>query len=101
MNPVNTLQGLGLALKKAASEGDWIEVERVDARLAEFLTQLKGTGQNAALRQTLEAVRQLHQKVLDCAQVESDLLEQKMALTRRNREGASAYASFMDAEELG
>lgn len=101
MSQVKTLLALGEALKQAAAEGRWAEVQRVDVSLAKFLASLSGVTPDASLHQALNTVRVLHQQVWECAQVESDVLAQKMALSRRNREGASAYASFMDAEDLG
>jgi len=101
MSQAKTLLALGEALKQAAAEGRWTEVERVDVSLAKFLASLSSVTPDAPLRQALTTVSRLHQQVRDCAQVESDVLEQKMALSRRNREGASAYASFMDAEDFG
>lgn len=100
MNRVNNLLALGRALKQAAAEGDWAEVQRVDASLSELLTSLKGVHPDVLLLQALDGVRDLHQQVMDCAQAQSEVLAQKMTLTRRNREGASAYAQFMDAEDL-
>lgn len=101
MSQAKNLLALGDALKQAAAEGRWAEVERVDASLAKFLASLSLVTPDTPLRQALNTVSKLHQQVRDCAQVESDVLEQKMTLSRRNREGASAYASFMDAEDLG
>lgn len=101
MSQAKNLLALGDALKQAAAEGRWAEVERVDVTLAKFLASLSSVTLDATLRQALQTVSKLHQQVRDCAQVESDVLEQKMALSRRNREGASAYASFMDAGDLG
>ncbi|SNY67958.1 hypothetical protein [Enterobacter sp. CC120223-11] len=101
MSQVKTLRALGEALKQAAAEGRWAEVQRVDVRLAKFLASLSAVTPDEPLRQALSAVRDLHQQVRECAQVESDVLAQKMALSRRNREGASAYAGFMDAEDFG
>ncbi|MGC6096697.1 hypothetical protein [Citrobacter portucalensis] len=100
MSQAKTLLALGEALKQAAVEGRWEEVERVNVSLAEFLAPLSLVTPDASLRQALNTVSKLHQQVRDCAQVESDVLAQKMAFSRRNREGASAYASFMDAEDL-
>ncbi|MEW5558688.1 hypothetical protein AB1287_00235 [Enterobacter asburiae] len=100
MSQAKTLLALGEALKQAAAEGRWAEVERVDVSLAKFLASLSSVTPDEPLRQALNTVSKLHQQVRDCAQVESDVLAQKMALSRRNREGASAYASFMDAEDL-
>lgn len=101
MSQVKTLLALGAALKQAAAEGRWAEVQRVDVSLATFLASLSAVTPDAPLREALNAVRSLHQQVMECAQVECDVLAQKMALSRRNREGASAYASFTDAEDLG
>ena len=97
---MKTLLELGEALKQAAAEGRWTEVERVDVSLAKFLASLSSVTPDEPLRQALSAVSKLHQQVRECALVESDVLAQKMALSRRNREGASAYASFMDSEDL-
>jgi outer membrane PBP1 activator LpoA protein len=101
MNRVNTLLALGRTLKQAAEDHQWAEVQRVDADIATLLASLKGVTPDVPLYQALQAVRQLHQQVMDAAQAQSDVLAQKMALARRNREGASAYATFMDAEDLG
>lgn len=100
MTAAQALEALGQALKQASADRNWDEVGRVDAQLARLLATLKGTAPDAALCPVLESVRYIHQQALACCKQHSNSLEEKMALSRRNHEGAVAYAAFMDEGEV-
>lgn len=93
------LLALGHALKSAAADRNWPEVMRVDAQLAAMLVSLRGRPLTPAMEQVLNEVQHLHTQVMRYCQTSSDILAEKMALSRRNREGAAAYAIFADDGE--
>lgn len=100
MSTVTALLTLGHALKQAASEHDWQEVERTDRKLADALSALQDHPREPELLGALNEVHHLHKQVMHYCQTQSDILAEKMALSRRNREGATAYALFMDDGEM-
>ncbi|VFS61226.1 Uncharacterised protein [Kluyvera cryocrescens] len=44
----------------------------------------------------MDALKKTHQQARDYCQGQSDMLAEKMSLSVRNREGATAYALFTD-----
>ena len=96
-----TMQALMQALRQAAADHNWPAVRNADLKIAELLTAVQGKPLNAADRDALNALRDTHRQVRDYCQGQSDILANKMALAMRNREGATAYAAFMDAGDLG
>jgi hypothetical protein len=75
-------------------------VQDVDKQIAALLSTLSGTPLSDEKRAALKALQQIHRQVNETCRLESEDLERKMALGRRNREGAVAYAAFMDDEDL-
>lgn len=100
MSSAQALRALGSALGQAAADGNWQEVQHIDEKLAALLASLRGSSPAPDLRQALNDVQQQHKQVLACCRTQSELLAEKMALSRRNREGASAYALFTEDGEL-
>ena len=99
MSGAQALRALGKALSQAASDRDWAAVQRIDKKLAALLASLRGTTPSPALRQALDDVQQLHGQALRDCRLQSERLAEKMALSRRNREGAAAYALFTEEGE--
>lgn len=100
MSYVSPLQALAQALRQAASDHDWPAVQRVDLQVATLLGEMKGKTLSAAEQQARDALQHIHRQAHDYCQGQLDIIERKMALSVRNREGATAYAAFMDAEDL-
>lgn len=100
MSVQHAMQTLTQALRQATEDHNWPSVVNVDAKIAELLTAIQGKKLDAAERQTLDAMKKVHQQARDYCQGQSDILAAKMALAARNREGAMAYAQFMDDEGM-
>ncbi|CAD5351742.1 TPA: flagellar protein FliT [Enterobacter cancerogenus] len=101
MDDVQVMRYLARSLTHAASQHDWPAMQDVDAQIAALLASLKGQTLSAEKREALADLQQTHANVSRFCQAQSDDLEQKMASARRNREGATAYALFADAEDRG
>ncbi|WP_368543875.1 flagellar protein FliT [Enterobacter soli] len=101
MDDIQVMRFLARSLEHSASQHDWPAVQDVDARIAALLTSLKGQTLTAEKRDALEALRQAHARVSEYCQTQSDELEKQIARTRRNQEGATAYAQFAGAEDMG
>jgi hypothetical protein len=99
MDDLAPIPWLARELEQAASDKDWQKVQQVDGQIALFLTETKGRPLSDAMKRDLAQLRQIHQRVYRLCQQESSLLEEKMARSLKNREGASAYAAFMSTEE--
>lgn len=100
MDDIQVMHYLGRALTQAASQSDWSQVQNVDKQIAAMLSALSGKPLSDEKRAALKALKQIHHQVNACCRLESEELERKMALGRRNHEGAVAYAAFMDDEDL-
>lgn len=100
MKTLEAIQTLTQALRKATEDHNWPAVVNVDARIAELLTAIRGKALAAEHQQALAALKKVHQQARDYCQGQSDILAAKMALAARNREGATAYAQFMDDEGM-
>jgi len=100
MDDLQVIHYLGRALSQAASQDDWSQVREVDKQIAALLSALQGKPISDEKRAALKSLQQIHYQVNKRCQQQSEELEQKMALGRRNREGAVAYAAFMDEEDL-
>lgn len=98
MDDLTLIPWLARELEQAASQKEWLKVQQVDKQIALFLTSLKGRALSPALQRELAELRKLHQRVYQFCQQESAVLEKKMARTRKNQEGATAYAAFMTME---
>ncbi|MEZ6876953.1 hypothetical protein [Enterobacter sp. KBR-315C3_2022] len=101
MDDVQVMRFLARSLAHSASQHDWPTLQDVDAQIAALLTALKGQTLGDAAREALAELQQTHAKVSLFCQAQSEELEQKMAKARRNREGATAYALFTEAEDAG
>lgn len=101
MDDLQVMRFLARSLEQAASQHDWPKMQEVDAQIAGLLISLQGQTLTAEKRESLTALRTVHQQVSQYSQQQSDELEQQMARARRNREGASAYAQFADVGERG
>lgn len=101
MDDVQVMRFLARSLAHSASQHDWPKLGEIDAQIAALLTALKGQTLSAETREALAELRQTHVRVHQFCQTQSDELEQKMAQSRRNRSGATAYALFSDAEDAG
>lgn len=99
MDDLALIPWLARELEQAASQKEWLKVQQVDQHIALFLKDVKGRTLSPSLTRELAELRKLHQRVYQFCQQESALLEEKMALSRKNREGATAYAAFMTMED--
>ena len=76
---------------------DWGGYEAAkDHKIAELLRAIQGKSLEAAEREAMDALKKTHQQARDYCQGQSDMLAEKMSLSVRNREGATAYALFTD-----
>ncbi|MBF4167763.1 flagellar protein FliT [Enterobacter hormaechei] len=101
MDDIQVMRFLARSLEQAASQHDWPTMQDVDAQIAALLTALKGQTLSTEKREALAALQQVHARVSQFCQTQSDALEKQIARTRRNQEGATAYAHFASAEDLG
>ena len=101
MDDIQVMRFLARSLEQAASQHDWPTMQDVDAQIAALLSSLKGQPTSTEKREALAALRQVHLRVNHFCQAQSDELEKQLARTRRNREGAAAYAQFSSTEERG
>ena len=100
MSTLHTVQTLTQALRQATEDHNWPAVQNVDAKIAELLPTIQQKARSAAEHQALDTLKKIHQQARDYCQGQSDILAAKMNLAMRNREGATAYAQFMDDEEM-
>lgn len=100
MNTLHVVQTLTRALRQATEDHNWPAVQNVDAKIAELLPAIRQNSLSAAEHQALDALKKVHQQARDYCQGQSDILSAKMNLAARNREGATAYAQFMDDEGM-
>ena len=101
MDDIQVMRFLARSLEQAASQHDWPKMQEVDAQIAGLLTSLKGQALSADKRDALAALQQTHTRVSQFCQVQSEALEKQIARTRRNQEGATAYALFSGEEDFG
>ncbi|MFP2238786.1 flagellar protein FliT [Pseudescherichia vulneris] len=101
MDDIQVMRYLARSLEHAASQHDWPKMQEVDAQIAALLASLKGQRPDGEKREALHALQRVHQQVSHYCQQQSVALEEKMASTRRNQEGATAYAQFASMEDLG
>lgn len=100
MSIQHAIQTLTQALRQATEDHNWPSVVIVDTKIAELLTAIQGKNLAVAERQALDNLKKVHQQARDYCQGQSDMLAAKMSLAARNREGATAYAQFMDDEGM-
>lgn len=96
MSALHSIQVLTQALRQATEDHNWPAVVNVDAKIAELLRAIQGKSLEAAEREAMDALKKTHQQARDYCQGQSDMLAEKMGLSVRNREGATAYALFTD-----
>lgn len=96
MSALHAIQVLTQALRQATEDHNWPAVVNVDAKIAELLRAIQGKSLEAAEREAMDALKKTHQQARDYCQGQSDMLAEKMSLSLRNREGATAYALFTD-----
>ena len=94
------IQELAQKLRQAAGDHNWPAVMVADRNIAALLTSLHGQMLNPGEMEALQELQKLHHQVNEYCQGQSDVLEEKMARSLRNREGAVAYAAFMDSGDL-
>ncbi|HEY2454441.1 MAG TPA: hypothetical protein VGI71_17870 [Scandinavium sp.] len=99
MDELAIIPWLARELENAASGKEWPKLQQVDKQIALLLSDLKGRQLSPSMTGQLAELRTLHRKVYQYCQQESDLLEEKMVLARKNKEGASAYAAFIPTED--
>lgn len=100
MDDIQVIRYLTQALEQAALEDDWTEVKDIDKQIAALLSVVGTKSMSDEKRGALKAMQQVHRQVNERCRRQCEELERKMALQRRNQEGASAYAAFMDDEDL-
>lgn len=100
MDDIQVIHYLARALEQAASHHDWTQVQEVDKQIAALLSVVGTKPLSDEKRHALKTLQQVHHRVNDCCRRQCEELERKMALQRRNQEGASAYAAFMDDEDF-
>lgn len=100
MSTLHRIQTLTHALRQAAQDHNWPAVMNVDTRIAGLLTDIRGEVLDGPARQALALLKQTHQQACDYCQGQSEILAARMRQATRNREGASAYALFMDDEGM-
>lgn len=88
------------ALATAASKGEWEKVGLLDSDIAQLLQALGQHPVSDQKRHALAQLRHTHQQVLLLAQRSSQQLQQKMTQLHDQREGAQAYAAFMDEDNF-
>lgn len=99
MDDLQVMRYLARSLEHSASQRDWPKMQEIDSQIAALLASLKGQTLSAQKREALGALRQVHQNVIRYCQAQRDELEKQLARTRRNQEGATAYALFAGTEE--
>lgn len=95
-----TLQNLAQSLRQATADHQWPAVQRIDSDIAVALVGIQGKTLTPAEQQALDTLKRIHQQARDYCMGQLEMIEAKMALSVRNREGATAYAAFMDPEDL-
>lgn len=99
MSMAHAIQHLAQAMRQAAADHNWPALLHIDAEIALLLTELKGKHLDEQARQAMALLQKIHAQTRDYCQGQSDMLAIKMAVSMRNREGATAYAAFMDEGE--
>lgn len=89
------------SLRQAAASHNWPVVQHIDLQIAELLGVIRDKPLDAVECKALQELRVMHRQICEYCQEQSDLIASKMTLAMRNREGATAYAAFMDAEDVG
>lgn len=100
MNTAERIRQLAVSLGQAAGDHDWLKVQSTDRQIAALLGELQGKSLDAASLDALRTLQKAHRQVNDYCRGQSEIISAKMALTRRNREGATAYAAFMEEEDI-
>lgn len=100
MDDIQVIHYLAHALQQAASQHDWPQVQEVDKQIAALLIALSAKALSDEKRAALMMLKNVHQQVNTRCRESRDELEHKIALQRRNLEGAVAYAAFIDEEDL-
>ena len=100
MSYLSSLQTLAATLRQVTADHNWPAVQRADGEIAALLADIRGKTLNGAEQQALKSLTNIHRQAREYCMGQLEIVEAKMALSVRNREGATAYAAFMDAEDL-
>ncbi|MEO3989831.1 hypothetical protein [Pseudocitrobacter cyperus] len=100
MSYLLSLQTLAQTLRQATADHHWPMVQRIDGDIAQLLGEIQGKALNTAEQQALEHLQRIHRQAREYCMGQLEIIEAKMARSVRNREGATAYAAFMDTEDL-
>ncbi|UGS41812.1 hypothetical protein [Pseudocitrobacter corydidari] len=100
MSYLSSLQTLAQTLRQVTADHQWPAVQRVDGEIAALLGEIQGETLDNNEQQALATLKRIHQQAREYCMGQLEIVEAKMALSVRNREGATAYAAFMDAEDL-
>ncbi|MGZ0750826.1 flagellar protein FliT [Kluyvera sichuanensis] len=98
MDDLLLIDWLTRALASAARDADWDKVAQLDGEIAALLGVLQKQPLLEPKRLALSKLQKVHKEVLLLAQRHSQQLELKMAQLHQQRDGAQAYAAFMDEE---
>lgn len=98
MDELKLIQSLTHELEKRANNKEWLKVQHIDKQIASLLLDLKVRTLTPSVQCELDKLHRVHKSVYQYCQQESDALEEKMSLALKNREGASAYATFVTNE---
>lgn len=86
------------ALATAGKEADWEKIAQLDSDIAALLSTLQHQPLIEPKRAALQKLQRVHQQVLQLGQQHSQALQQKMTQLHHQREGAQAYAAYMEDE---
>lgn len=100
MDDLYLLDWQASALAAAADQQDWDRVASLDNEIAALLQTLQNQAINPPKRDALAKLQRCHRQVMEQARSVSRQLEHKMAQLLEQREGAQAYAAFMDEDNL-
>ena len=86
------------ALASAAQDADWEKVAQLDGEIAALLSVLQKQPLLESGRLALSKLQKVHRDVQLIGQRHSQQLQLKMAQLHQQRDGAQAYAAFIDEE---
>lgn len=100
MSYLLSLQTLAQRLRQVTADHQWLAVQRIDSDIATLLNDIQGKTLDGAEQQALDHLQRIHRQAREYCMGQLEIIEAKMARSVRNREGATAYAAFMDTEDL-
>lgn len=98
MSDEQAMQSLTEQLRMAAEQQQWLQIQQLDMKTRNLLTQLDQSKMSRAARAALLRLQQMYLKVIAVCKAQSNVLEEKMALLQRNQEGMVAYTTMMHWE---